>query len=137
MRRARFALLGLALTLTACSSRGGGTPGDIASSRSAPRNPRVISTEDIQEAMAQNIGNAYDIVAHYHPQWLQPSITSITGRATDVSVWQDNMRLGGPTALRQVPLSHVVQIRYLTPSEAQGQLGLNNLGGAIVIVTIR
>lgn len=104
-------------------------------SNPAPRNNRVFTLEDIMAAQQQNIYNAFDLVNRYHPEWLRPSGQARQGQTTQVSVWQDRQRMGGPTALRQIPLSLAVEIRYMSPSEAQAELGLDNLGGAIVVRT--
>jgi len=128
----RPALLALALTVSSCKS--GGSRGDdtrSVSSRSEPRNPNVITGDQIQEAIAGGLGNAYDLVTRLHPTWL----TSTNRQG--VQVWLDNQRYGAVTTLRGVSLTSIMSIRYMGPSEAQGQLGLDNQGGAIVLTTTR
>ena len=127
----RLTLLALALTVSACKSGGGGGAAASASARPAPRNPNLITGDQIQEAISSGLGNAYDLVARLHPNWMRS-----TGRQ-GVQVWLDNQRYGGVTTLRSVSLTSISSIRYMTPSEAQGQLGLNNQGGAIVVTTAR
>jgi hypothetical protein len=124
----RLALLALALTVSACKS-GGASGGDAssASARSAPRNPDMITGDQIQEAISNGVGNAYDLVTRLHPNWLRS-----TG-SRGVQVWLDNQRYGGVTTLRNVSLTSVTSIRYMRPSEAQAQFGLDNQGGAIVL----
>jgi hypothetical protein len=119
--------------LSTCASRTreGGTP---------RTDSRILTYAEIQDAAQQNIGNLYDLISTRRSQWLRSrSGVPTRGAATEytVSVWMDGIRLGGQEQLRLVPLSTIVEVRYLTPSEAQASLGLNNLGGAIAISTRR
>ena len=133
MRPLRLALLALALAVPGCktaSSAGPDGPQSV-SSRSEPRNPNIIGGDQIQEGIASGLGNAYDLVARLHPNWMRS--TSSQG----VQVWLDNQRYGGVTTLRNVSLTSITGLRYMGPSEAQGMLGMDNQGGAIVITTGR
>jgi len=132
MRPLRPALLALAVILPACKS-GHAASGDTqsSSSRTEPRNPNVITGDQIQEAIATGLANAYDLVARLHPTWMR------TTSSQGVQVWLDNQRYGGVATLRTVSLGSITSIRYMGPSEAQGMLGLDNQGGAIVLSTGR
>jgi len=127
MRPLHLTLLALALTVSACKSGGGtDTPGSV-STRPATRDPDRITGDQIQEGLANGLGNAYDLVARLHPNWLRSQ-----GRQS-VQVWMDNQRMGGVSSLRNMSLSGLASIRYLRPSEAQARYGLDNQGGAIVL----
>ncbi|HEY2804578.1 MAG TPA: hypothetical protein VGI92_01845 [Gemmatimonadales bacterium] len=104
----------------------GPTPG-------APQRNR-ISIIEIQEAMAQGTGNVYDLIQRVHPEWLR-SLNNVNGFPVQPNVYMDIHLMGTLTVLSQMNLSGLTGIRYLSPSEAQGELGLDNLGGAIVLTT--
>jgi hypothetical protein len=132
MRSLRPALLALAFVLPACKSgqAASGDPQSV-SSRTEPRNPNVITGDQIQEGISTGLGNAYDLVARLHPTWMR------TTSSQGVQVWLDNQRYGGVATLRNVSLTAITSIRYMGPSEAQGMLGMDNQGGAIVVSTGR
>ena len=110
----------------------------------APRQDRrIIGAEELQQAMAQNLTNADQLLRSRRPEWLSssPLHSGMAGRMSrgvqwqqDVAVWMDGQRLGGPEVLRTILLSWLREVRLLSPSEAQAQLGLDNLGGAILLV---
>lgn len=134
MRRiatAALVLLPFIAALPAC----GGSSGSTAAPR---RDTRALSEFEIQEARSQGVASLYQLVATRKPNWLSTARSLTTGRTAQVvTVWMDGVRLGGPDQLRTIPLSVVVAVRYLTPSEAQAALGLDNLGGAIVVTSQR
>lgn len=131
MRRARFASLGLALLLGACAGHSGGPE----SGASASRNPELASSDEIRDAQAQGVSNAYDFVMQRHFTWTRAVATSATNQSGGPSVWLDGTRVGTLTYLRQIPLSSVTSMRHLSATQAQGELGLNNTSGAIVVST--
>ena len=131
MRPLRPALLALVLILPACKSGSSGADTASASAHTEPRNPNIITGDQIREAIASGLGNAYDLVARLHPNWMR------TSSSQGVQVWLDGQRYGGVTTLRSVSLTSVTSIRYMGPSEAQGNLGMDNQGGAIVLTTAR
>ena len=132
--RTRHTLPLLAAAALALASCGTARPPAESSVRASERDPRVLTLEDIQEAQQQNIGNVLDMIRRYRSVWLRTVM--VQGRAMEPSAYQDRQRIGTTAAaLRNVPLAAVNRIRYLTPSEAQGELGLDNLAGSIVVYT--
>ena len=127
MKTATFAL-GMALSLAACAHRPGAGP-----TPDAPQRNRITIAE-IQEAQSRGLGNAYDLIQQLRPEWLR-SLNNVQGVPVQPRVYQDNNLMGGLNVLATTQLSGITGIRYLTPSEAQGELGLNNIGGAIVFYT--
>ena len=107
----------------------------ISESRSTQRDPHVFTLEDIQNAQQQNLNNVLAMIRRYRSEWLRPILVANTGRMVDPSAYIDRQRIGTVSALVNVPLASATLIRYLTPPEAQGELGLDNLGGAIVVST--
>lgn len=99
------------------------------SSGSSEYSPNVISQSEIQE-MA-NVVDAYTLVQHYHPQWLQKRGRSSIERPGDVVVYVEDSRQGNPSALRQVSVANVQKIEFLPPGEATMQYGSGHDNGAI------
>lgn len=136
----------LCLSAAACgggraATEGAGTSPAPQLQRRAPRSdPNRLTRAEIEDAIAANIQNMWDLIRTRRPNWLRPSVSAGAlgsgGRGTDVAVWLDNTRYGGPQSLQQIPLQIVQSVRYLTPSEAQGRLGLDNRGGAILVETL-
>ncbi len=120
--------LGLALSLAGCAHHPGAGP-----TPDAPQRNRITITE-IQDARSRGLGNAYDLIQQMRPEWLR-SLNNIQGVPVQPRVYQDNNLMGGLNVLAITQLSGITGIRYLTPSEAQGELGLDNIGGAIVFYT--
>jgi len=125
----RIAALGLILAAGACAGHHAGagpTPG--------ARQRNRISIVEIQEGQAQGTGNAYDLIMRLHPEWLR-SLNNPGALPQQPRVYMDNNLMGGLGVLTTLQLSGITGIRYLSPSEAQGELGLDNNGGAIVLYT--
>lgn len=138
MRRATMPLaVAMLLLLPGCAARSGAGATSPASDR------HVIALAELQEAMAQNVGNVEQLVRTRRPEWLRatPQQTGVAGpmaprtmtQTSQLTVWMDNQRIGGPDVLRTIPLSSVSEVRLLSPSEAEARFGLNNQGGAIVV----
>src|SRR6056297_1233980 len=82
----------------------------------AENSPGVISQQEIQEI--GDVVDAYTLVQHYHPQWLEKRGRSSIERPGDVVVYVEHSRQGGPSTLRQVAVANVQKIEYLSPGEA-------------------
>jgi hypothetical protein len=124
--------LALAVALPACRSSGaaGASADELPAAR---RDPRRVMPEEVAEALGQHMQSMFDLVAAKHMDWLRNTAT-LSG-AHQVTVYLDRARLGGPDQMRTVALAIVESARYLTPSEAQAEFGLDNLGGAISITS--
>jgi hypothetical protein len=121
-------LLSLALTAAGCARN---RRDEDAANAPAQRQRNVMSITEIQEGQAIGLGNVYDLLVRYHPEWLR-TVRATTGSATP-TVWIDLQRMGGLSVLRTMPIGGVTLLRYLTPPEARGELGFDNPGGAIVV----
>jgi hypothetical protein len=121
--------LTLALAVAGCGRQRAGD--------STPQRSRNMMTiVEIQEGASAGIANAYDLIMRYHPEWMRSSRSTTTaGEGLTATVWLDQTRIGGLGSLRSMLLGSITQIRYLTPTEARGELGFDNEGGAIVVST--
>lgn len=94
---------------------------------------RNLLTAD--EMRASGFTDAYRAVEALRPQWLRlRGATTVTGRES-VKVYIDDLLLGGPEQLQQIPTASISHIRYLDGTEASQRWGLNHGQGAIVVMT--
>ena len=133
MRALSGGLLALTLALgpAACSSSSSSSEGTAPIPVS--RDTRVLTPAEIDAGIAQSVTNAYDLVMRQRSNWTRSTTVGVRGEQATPTVWMDNQKLGGIQQLRNIPLTAIAQMRYLTASEAQGLLGLDNMGGAIVV----
>ena len=117
----------LMLTLAACASMQGQAEG---TSRD------TITRTDIT-AYVGTYSNAFQLVERLQPQWLRKR-----GRASvstvaegDIVVYLDDVRVGGPEALREISLEGLVEIRYLNAAKA-ARYGTGHQHGAILLRTL-
>jgi len=105
----------------------------------APDGARPSSNVILADEMERVPGNSvYDAVATLRPQWFRRNPTMVRPDVEgDIVVYLDRTRLGGPAALRQIPIREVVTVRYYSPSEAAGEFGPGHLHGAIQVTTRR
>lgn|SRR5512142_409115 len=129
----RAAILACALPLAWACSAGSGQPG-----RTAPRSDENLITAE--ELATANASNLFDAIRQLRPRWMErggPTALRGPGAQGSLTVYVDRVREGGTEALRSVPLGLVESVRYLTPSQAQGEFGLDNIYGAIQVTTRR
>ena len=126
--RLRLAALLVLAGMAACGSARSRPPGENTSRK-------VLVPADFAAANAQGVGNVYELINRLRPEWLMGE--QVGPQRVLPSVWVDRQRMGGVSALATMPLAGVAEVRYLTPMEARGELGMGNQGGAIVMTTIR
>ncbi len=104
--------------------------------RTAAATSSVITPEEIVSAGASNL---YDVVLRLRPGWLTGrGIRNFDGVTGNVVVYQDDVRLGDISALRDLGLEYVVSLRYMDASAAAALPGIRPReipGGAIVVTT--
>lgn len=136
--RKLMVVLTMALGTVACG--GGGTAAAADDARPAPgprRSSNVVTAEEIQRHGGNNL---YDILRALRPAWFRTSPTRMTMGAVYVdaiAVYVDGRRVGTPDNLNEIPVPAVMQVKFYSASEAQGRFGLDNLQGAIEVVTGR
>lgn len=134
MRRLMFVTT-MALVAAACSSAAGGVS---PSASPAPRRSSNMVTAD--EILQHGGSNLHDILRALRPAWFRTAPTRMSSGAVYVdaiAVYVDGRRIGTPANLNEVPVGTVGHVSYYSASEAQGRFGLDNLQGAIEVVTAR
>lgn len=128
MERARpqvLSLLQLGLLLLVV----GGVTACVGGNQVSGENPDKITQKQIQEA--GTVGNAYLLVQRLHSDWLRKRGTSSIKQQSDVVVYVEGNRRGGPEALRQISVMNVQAIEHLNSSEATLEYGSGHDHGAI------
>lgn len=127
--RTRVALLVAAFCVAsvACTSPG------ARKANIATRN--LITADDITRVGA---ATALEAIQRLQPNMLQkkrgPSSINFEDQA-QIMVYVDGSRLGGIETLTLIQAAAIVEIRFLSASEATIRYGTGNAGGAIVITT--
>jgi hypothetical protein len=124
MRQAYLAALIPAL-LFGCASQGAGT---------GSRDRSVLTSDELE---AVSLTWAHETISRLRPEWLSTRGTRSLNRpnASDVVVYMDGMRFGGPDSLRTIRTSDIGEIRYMTGPEATNRFGTGVSGGVIHILT--
>jgi hypothetical protein len=121
---ATFAVLAAA----ACASAGQ-HPGD-----SGGGSENLITSEELRAAPVTDLGS---YIRSHRPRWLERNY-SLSFNETQVQplvVFLDNIQHGGLESLATFSTSSVLEVRYYTPSEAEGRFGLGTGNGVIQIVS--
>jgi hypothetical protein len=124
---------GLNLLAAACAVIGACTSPGAQAARPATRN--VILADDIARVGATN---ALEAIQRLQPRMLakQRGPSSITfENQTQIAVYLDGTRFGGIETLSLIEATPILEIRFLSASEATFRFGTGNSGGAIVITT--
>jgi hypothetical protein len=94
-------------------------------------NSRLITSDQIR---ANHAMDAFELVRSVRPSWLQRRGQQSLYVDGDVVVYLDNVRIGGPEALRTVQLGSVERIEFLDAASATQRWGTGHAHGAIRVV---
>ena len=131
MKRVRLGTLALGLFVM------GGLWG-CASTRTGQgsENPELLTREQILSAGATNL---YDVVNRLRPRWLMVRGTRSFSMETEIVVFQNDMQLGGPDALKQMLPEIAYEIRHMEGARAAttlpGLMSGRHIEGAIIVST--
>lgn len=117
----------VASTVAACSH---GAPQGVAP------NSDIIRRDELSKSSALN---AYEAVQRLRPQFFRSRgrTSIIRQQSTTPTVILDDRPLGDVSYLRDLAVSTIYEIRYLTASQAQTKYGSGYPGGAIVVISAR
>lgn len=100
------------------------------------RDPYRITRAEIEASSATNL---FEVVSRLRPQWLRVSTTRSFNLETELVVFQNDMLLGGPDALRQLGPELAWEIRWMEGNRAAATLpGITSgrhIAGAIIVHT--
>ncbi|HET7551326.1 MAG TPA: hypothetical protein VFK04_08545 [Gemmatimonadaceae bacterium] len=123
MRRSLTVFAFLSFFLAACATAG-------ASGASSSNTQAPITAQEISSA---NLPDAYALVDRLRRTWFRND----PGTGEAVSVYMDQQKLGGTSALRDIPTVQIAELRFLPSADAIQQFGPDAKGGAIVVVRKR
>jgi hypothetical protein len=121
-----ISLAGLVATfLLACAPASTARPGQSAN---------VITKEELLETHAANV---YDAITRLRPNFLHfRGQTTLRGADTGYpKVYQDRILLGDINSLKSMNPTGIREIRYYNGPEASGRFGLDNVSGAIEVIS--
>jgi hypothetical protein len=97
------------------------------------RHPDVISLQEV-DALPPDVRDAYEIVIRLRPAWFKTrGPGSMTQGNVDVVTYVNEVRRGGPTALKEVIRLQVAEIRHLRGTDASFRFGVNHENGAVLV----
>ncbi|HEY7235849.1 MAG TPA: TonB-dependent receptor plug domain-containing protein [Gemmatimonadaceae bacterium] len=119
-----------------CASSPAGAPGATQQSSSPTRSHGSRDVITFEELSKLDVQNALQAVQRLRPNFLQTHggmSSSMTLGPQDVVVYVDNTRMGGPSALSQIPITEVKEIQYLNGPDATQRFGTGHGSGAIIV----
>lgn len=122
--RASRAALGVAILALGCAT---GTP-----RRGSGYDRARIGPDEIDDATAHV---AWDLVRQLRPQWLTGRGVDSFRQPSEVVVYVDNQRTGGPAMLQQLSITVIHEITYLDAITATQRFGTGHASGAILVAT--
>lgn len=117
--RPLVALAAAAVLALGCASAGGGT-GSTRGSRD------VLTQEQLADA---SVSTAFEAVQRLRSSWLRPR-----GAGT-LWVYVDGVRAGNVDHLRTMSTSGIIEIRYVSATDATMRWGTGHTAGAIEVIT--
>jgi hypothetical protein len=102
--------------------------------RAGSRNRNVLTVEEMRESHHTNV---YEAVAALRANWIrqQGQISFQSPTAGQVLVFQDGMRVGDVSYLRQVSVNTVQRLQYFNATEAAARFGLQTDAGPAILIT--
>jgi len=124
-----------ALLVAAAACAGGGSPATEGSAVGAGRNADVITAAELSDPAIAS-GDALEAVQRLRPRFLMTrgamSVKNTTAGSTHVSV--DGGPLLTVDALSRLRPSQILEIRYLSASDAAQRFGTNAGSGGVILV---
>ena len=139
----RNLLLGaVALTLFGCGGGGSGSGAQPETAAPATRtrgSSNLITEAEISSAAYQN---ALEIVQNLRPQMLIPrgagsDASGLSAASIPIIIYMDDVRLGEPSSLTNIPATRVKEIRFLNARDATTRFGTGHSSGVILVTTKR
>jgi hypothetical protein len=139
----RSLLLGaVALMLLGCGGGGSGTaaqPGTAAPAARTRGSSTVITESEISASQYQN---ALEVVQNLRPQMLIPrgagsDASGSTITSIPIIIYMDDIRLGDPSSLANIPTIRVKEIRFVNARDATTRYGTGHSSGVILVTTKR
>lgn len=130
MVRRHIVLAAAAAILAGCASSGG-TAGQQAGAARSRTSRNIITEEELAGATE---GDLYSVIQRLRPNFLVTrGPTTMLGGTGGIVVYLDENRLGDVSTLRQISVSDVKQIQFLSATEATQRYGTGTPNGVILV----
>ncbi len=106
----------------------------------AQRRSDVITAQEI-DRVRPSVGTAYDAVRTLRPRWLRSREVALSGRPDDpvaavrVNVYLNDVDVGDVEYLRTIPAERVLELRWLSVTQAGTRYGPTD--GPGIVVTLK
>ena len=128
-----WSLAALCMTLLGAACASAPAASGEAPTRPVRRSNSLITREEMLKSTSPD---ALGVIQALRPDWLRSrGATSFAGGVPDVVVYVDGARVGHREVLRQLPTTHIKEMRHLSATEATQKWGTDHSGGVIEIVT--
>ena len=99
----------------------------------------IITEAEISSSAYQN---ALEVVQNLRPQMLIPravgsDATGLSATSIPIIIYMDDVRLGEPSSLTNIPASRVKEIRFMNARDATTRYGTGHSSGVILVTTKR
>jgi hypothetical protein len=112
----------VAIVATGCASAGSSGSGGSAG---------VLTREQLIETRQANLYAAIDAL---RARWLRPRAQTTLTQVNEVMVYMNDAPYGDVGLLRSLPVDAVLEVRYLSASEATGRYGTNVGSSGLILV---
>jgi hypothetical protein len=140
MRNVLLCAVGVAVL--GCGGGGSGTTAqpETGAAPRATRGAANLITE--AEISASQYQNALEVVQNLRPGMLIPrgvgsDASGMTAASIPVIIYMDDVRLGEPASMVNIPASRVKEIRFMNARDATTRYGTGHSSGVIVVTTKR
>lgn len=136
----RNLLLGvMALGVFGCGGGGTGTSAQPATASRTRGSSNVITESEIGASAYQN---ALEVVQNLRPQMLIPravgsDATGLSATSIPIIIYMDDVRLGEPSSLTNIPANRIKEIRFMNARDATTRYGTGHSSGVILVLTKR
>ena len=136
----RKLLLGaVAIMLFGCSGGGSGSAAQPETATRTRGSSNVIAESEIGTTQYQT---ALEIVQNLRPSMLIPrgvgsDATGLSAASIPIIVYMDDVRLGDPSSMTNIPANRVKEIRFLNARDATTRYGTGHSSGVILVTTKR
>jgi len=110
----------------------GRTPGEAPADQGPRRASDHITHAEIQ---LTSFADALEVVRRLRPRWLTGRGPDRINNPTQVVVYLDNVRVGGPEALGDIPAGTIRSMQFVDAGTATTRWGTGHASGAIVVLT--
>lgn len=118
---------------------GGGAISAAPATRTTRGAANLITEAEISSSAYQN---ALEVVQNLRPQMLIPrgvgsDATGLSAASIPIIIYMDDVRLGEPSSLQNIPASRVKEIRFMNARDATTRYGTGHSSGVIAVTTKR